>query len=160
MGVNHGHGNPSGNWRVISETFAFRWHDRRLACRFIEHTPGHSFDQPRELRKDREEEHRGEIEAIMDDKNMTPLEPPLEDETGPQERIAALDHADDRPLMQDVVDQPCPTPTVLDTKPTGSETEAQRPRGMRAVLGVATRARGLITAVRNYVGSFANRLNK
>jgi hypothetical protein len=39
MGANHGSQNPGGSWRVISETFAMRWHDRDLACRLIEMPP-------------------------------------------------------------------------------------------------------------------------
>jgi hypothetical protein len=39
LGANHGCQNPTGNWRVISETFAVRWHDQQLACRLIERTP-------------------------------------------------------------------------------------------------------------------------
>jgi len=36
MGANHGSHNPSGKWRVISDTFAMQWHGRQLACRLIE----------------------------------------------------------------------------------------------------------------------------
>jgi len=35
MGENHGSQGPNGNWMVISETFATRWHDRELACRLL-----------------------------------------------------------------------------------------------------------------------------
>ena len=36
MGAHHGSRNPSGKWRVISDTFAIEWHGRQLACRLIE----------------------------------------------------------------------------------------------------------------------------
>jgi hypothetical protein len=35
MGQNHGSQSGAG-WYVVSESFAFRWHDRELACRLIE----------------------------------------------------------------------------------------------------------------------------
>jgi hypothetical protein len=38
LGKHHGSQQPSGNWHIISETFAVRWHDRQLACRLIERT--------------------------------------------------------------------------------------------------------------------------
>lgn len=40
MGVHHGEQTPAGRWRVISDTFAVRWHDRELACRLITRSPG------------------------------------------------------------------------------------------------------------------------
>jgi hypothetical protein len=121
-----------------------------------------TFDHAAELSADRQEEDRGDIEAILDGENMNPLEPPAEDWIGPQERIGAVDRADDRALIEDVVDQPFPTPPVLDTKLLGSETEAQRrpKRGMRAVLVVPIRVRRLATSLRKYAGSFVNRLSK
>jgi len=39
MGENHGSQSPSRSWYVVSETFAFRWQDRQLACRLIERPP-------------------------------------------------------------------------------------------------------------------------
>lgn len=36
LGANHGAQSPSGKWRVVSDTFAVRWHERELACRLIE----------------------------------------------------------------------------------------------------------------------------
>jgi hypothetical protein len=38
LGMNHG-SSASGNWWIISETFAMRWHERELACRLIERRP-------------------------------------------------------------------------------------------------------------------------
>ena len=35
MGENHGSGHPGGEWREISETFAFVWGPRQYACRLI-----------------------------------------------------------------------------------------------------------------------------
>jgi hypothetical protein len=35
MGVNHGSGHPGGNWREVSDTFAFNWGERQYACRLI-----------------------------------------------------------------------------------------------------------------------------
>ena len=35
MGANHGAGTDN-NWHVVSETFAYRWHDREYGCRLIE----------------------------------------------------------------------------------------------------------------------------
>ena len=76
--------------------------------------------------------------------------------------VLVVDQIDDRPLIQDVVYQAFPTPTALGTWLAGRVTEAQRrrKRGMRAVLVVANRARGLVTSVRNYASSFTNHLNK
>jgi hypothetical protein len=39
MGKNHGSEIPSGNWWVISETFAMQWQGRELACRLVEARP-------------------------------------------------------------------------------------------------------------------------
>jgi len=35
MGLNHGSGNPSGRWYVISDTCAVQWSGRRYSCRLI-----------------------------------------------------------------------------------------------------------------------------
>jgi hypothetical protein len=35
MGENHGMGNPSGKWFVVSETFATTWRQNELACRLL-----------------------------------------------------------------------------------------------------------------------------
>lgn len=35
MGANHGSGDPSGNWYVISETLAVSWDERQYSCRLI-----------------------------------------------------------------------------------------------------------------------------
>lgn len=35
MGVNHGSGHPEGNWKIVSDAFATRWHGRYLSCRLI-----------------------------------------------------------------------------------------------------------------------------
>jgi hypothetical protein len=43
MGANHGSQHPSGNWRIVSDTFAVRWHDRELACRLITAKPNRDF---------------------------------------------------------------------------------------------------------------------
>jgi hypothetical protein len=157
MGANHGRGNPSGNWRVISETFAFRWQDRQLACRLIERNPANTFDHAAELSEDREE-----IEAVLDGETINPLAPPAEGWIGSQGDIEVVDRADDRPLIEEVVEHRFPTPAALHTRLGGSETEAprRRKRGMRAALVVANGVRGLVTSVRNYLGSFSNRLNK
>lgn len=34
MGANHGHGND-GSWFEVTDTFAFRWNERHLACRLL-----------------------------------------------------------------------------------------------------------------------------
>ena len=36
MGENHGNGAPSGNWREVSETFAFSYGPREYACRLLQ----------------------------------------------------------------------------------------------------------------------------
>jgi hypothetical protein len=36
MGANHGAGDPSGRWFVVSDTFATTWHEQELACRLLE----------------------------------------------------------------------------------------------------------------------------
>jgi hypothetical protein len=35
QGAHHGEQNPAGRWYVISETFAARWRDRKLAVRLV-----------------------------------------------------------------------------------------------------------------------------
>jgi len=35
MGEHHGTGQPDANWHEVSETFAFRWEEKRYACRLI-----------------------------------------------------------------------------------------------------------------------------
>ena len=35
MGANHGSGDPSGQWYVISETLAVNWGERQYSCRLI-----------------------------------------------------------------------------------------------------------------------------
>ena len=38
MGANHGAGGPGAGWFEVSETFASRWEDSHLACRFMKRT--------------------------------------------------------------------------------------------------------------------------
>lgn len=38
MGANHGSQSPSGQWFVVSDSFAVLWGERTLACRLIEKT--------------------------------------------------------------------------------------------------------------------------
>jgi hypothetical protein len=45
LGQNHG-SSVSGNWWVISETFAMRWQDRELACRLIVRPPAQPATRP------------------------------------------------------------------------------------------------------------------
>lgn len=40
MGANHGSGHPGGNWREITDTFAFSWGPKQYACRLITATGG------------------------------------------------------------------------------------------------------------------------
>lgn len=35
MGANHGSGNPSGRWYVVSETCAVQWNGRQYSCRLV-----------------------------------------------------------------------------------------------------------------------------
>ena len=35
MGANHGSQGPNGNWLVITDAFATRWHEKKLACRLV-----------------------------------------------------------------------------------------------------------------------------
>ena len=35
MGVNHGMSGPNGKWMVISDSFAIKWRDEKLACRLL-----------------------------------------------------------------------------------------------------------------------------
>lgn len=35
MGRNHGKGRPVGQWRAVSDTFAFSWGPRQYACRLV-----------------------------------------------------------------------------------------------------------------------------
>lgn len=37
MGANHGAGGPGAGWIEVSEAFATRWGDARLACRLLRH---------------------------------------------------------------------------------------------------------------------------
>jgi hypothetical protein len=39
LGAYHGCQQPSGHWRIISDTFAVRWHDPQLGCRLMERAP-------------------------------------------------------------------------------------------------------------------------
>ena len=41
MGANHGSGNASGRWHVVSDTFAVQWRNRQLACRLIQRPQAH-----------------------------------------------------------------------------------------------------------------------
>lgn len=35
MGENHGSQGPNGKWLVVSDAFATRWHEKKLACRLM-----------------------------------------------------------------------------------------------------------------------------
>ena len=35
MGANHGSGNPSGKWHIVSETLAVQWGEKQYSCRLL-----------------------------------------------------------------------------------------------------------------------------